>query len=157
MTTEALIDDQLEICDPHHHLWEYPDSVYLVGELRDDIGRHNVTSTVFLECGSKYRTDGPDEQKPVGETQWVEGLPRDGNLVEAIVGFADLTLAAAVEDVLAAHVEAGKGRFRGIRHVSAFDADDRIHTSHTNPPPQLLLKPEFRYGFAVLAKMNLSF
>src|SRR3954447_15628412 len=101
MTTEAPIDTELEICDPHHHLWEYPDSVYLVGELRDDIGEHNVTSTVFLECGSAYRTDGPPEQKPVGETEWVAGLARDAGLVEAIVGFADLTLGSGVEDVLA--------------------------------------------------------
>ena len=54
------------------------------------------------------------------------------------MSFADLTLGAAVEEVLAAHVAVGGGRFRGIRHAAAWqDKTPEVHISHTNPPPHL--------------------
>ena len=28
-TTEETLEPELAICDPHHHLWEYPSSRYL--------------------------------------------------------------------------------------------------------------------------------
>jgi hypothetical protein len=31
----------------------------------------NITQTVFIECGSMYRADGPVKMKPVGETKFV--------------------------------------------------------------------------------------
>ena len=114
MTEHAILPD-LEICDPHHHLWRYPGSVYEIGELRADTGGgHRVTSTVFVECGSAYRTDGPDVLRPVGETPYV-AAQADG-LIQGIVGFADLTH-PDVGAALDAHVELGEGLFRGIRHV----------------------------------------
>src|SRR5437016_3923521 len=127
----------MEICDPHHHLWEYPENVYVIDDLRRDAEGLGVTKTVFVECGSKYRTDGPEAERPVGETEWVASLAAKGGLVAGIVGFADLQLGPAVEPVLQQHIEAGNGLFRGIRNVNSWDADDRIHTSHTNPPPHL--------------------
>ena len=145
------------ICDPHHHLWEYPDSVYLVDELRADAAGHPVQSTVFVECGSAYRPDGPRSLRPIGETEWVAAMAPDDGFVSGIVGFADLTLGAAVTDVLAAHVEAGRGRFRGIRHASAWDPSPLIDTSHSNPPPGLFGVPAFREGFAALGNAGLSF
>ena len=156
---EDPIDAGLEICDPHHHLWDYPESVFRIEQLRADIGPRHVSSTVFVECGSEYRADGPEPMRSVGETVWVESLAAaaaDGS-ASGIVGFADLTLGAAVADVLAAHIEGGAGRFRGIRHVNAFDADDRIRASHTNPPPGLLGRADFRAGYAELAAAELSF
>ena len=100
-TTEEAIEPDLLICDPHHHLWDLPESRYLVDELLNDIGGgHRVTKTVFVECLQMYRTDGPDEMRPVGETKFVERITgasesRAGNIRVAagIVGFADLTLA----------------------------------------------------------------
>jgi hypothetical protein len=32
----------------------------------------NITQTVFIECGSMYRADGPVKMKPVGETKFVQ-------------------------------------------------------------------------------------
>ena len=155
---QEALDPGTDSIDPHHHLWEYPDSVYMAGELRADVtSAARVRRTVFVECGSAYRTDGPEELRPVGETAWVAAnAPGDG-LMDGIDGFADLTLGDGVERVLAAHVEAGRGRFRGIRHVSAFDAGPAIRRSHTNPPPGLLGMPEFRRGFAALGRAGLSF
>jgi len=147
----------MEICDPHHHLWEYPHSVYLIDDLKRDAAGLQVTKTVFVECGSAYRTAGPEAERPVGETEWVRRLAAEDGLVSAIVGFADLSLGAAVEPVLRAHVEAGDGMFRGIRHVNAWDGDDRIRPSHTNPPPDLMRQPAFADGFAALGRLGLSF
>ena len=163
-TVEEALEPELEICDPHDHLWDYPDSRYLVDEFLADTGTgHRVTQTVFVECLNAYRADGPDELRPVGETDYVEQLAATsdatGNttrVAAGIVGFADLSRGAAVRPVLEAHLEASK-RFRGIRHVSAWDASDQIRNAHTNPPEQLLAKREFREGFACLHALGLSF
>ena len=50
-TIEETLEPELEICDPHHHLWVHETNNYLLDELRADTGAgHNVTSTVFV-CG----------------------------------------------------------------------------------------------------------
>ena len=73
--TEEVIEPELPICDPHHHLWDYPGSRYLLDELLADVGSgHKIVSTVFMECGSMYRADGPESMQPVGETEFVNGI-----------------------------------------------------------------------------------
>jgi predicted TIM-barrel fold metal-dependent hydrolase len=144
------------IVDPHHHLWEHPDRPYMMPELGADTSTvPDVASTVFVECASGYRTDGPEAFRPVGETEFVVAADPGGSIA-GIVGFADLR-APEVADVLAAHVEAGRGRFRGIRHASAWDASPDIRESHTKPPPGLLGQPDFRRGLAALGAAGLSF
>src|SRR4051794_22777129 len=67
-TVEEPLDPELMICDPHHHLWDHPKERFLVEELKAETGAgHNVTETVFVDCMSGYRTDGPVEMAPVGE------------------------------------------------------------------------------------------
>ncbi|MGH9045655.1 MAG: amidohydrolase family protein [Acidimicrobiales bacterium] len=63
---------------------------------------------------------------------------------------------AEVADVLAAHVEGGKGRFRGIRQISVWDASPEIPLARPNPPG-LLGDPAFREGFVALGEAGLSF
>jgi hypothetical protein len=47
---------------------------YLMPELAADLGSgHNVVATVFAECHSMYRKDGPAEQRSMGETEFVCG------------------------------------------------------------------------------------
>ena len=71
---EPIIEPELAICDPHHHLWDFPNSRYLLPELLADLtSGHNVQSTVFVECGSFYRASGPEPMKYVGETEFVNG------------------------------------------------------------------------------------
>ena len=42
--TEAALEPDLPICDPHHHLWDHPGHRYMLEELRADTGTgHNVT------------------------------------------------------------------------------------------------------------------
>jgi predicted TIM-barrel fold metal-dependent hydrolase len=163
-TIEEAIDPELLICDPHHHLWEFPDSRYLAAELLRDIGTgHRVAATVFIECDQMYRTEGPGALRPVGETESVERIAaasdRDAGftrIAAGIVGFADLTLGSSVRAVLEAHLQASH-RFRGIRHASAWDASDEIRKSHTNPPRELLRDARFRAGFGCLGSLGLSF
>ena len=59
--------------------------------------------------------------------------------------------------MLAAHLRAGGDRFRGIRHITAWDADPIIPNRNYSPPPGLLADPRFREGFAVLGRLGLSF
>ena len=162
---EEVLEPDLPICDPHHHLWDHPDSRYLLDELLADTGSgHNVVSTVFMECGSMYRADGPEAMRPVGETEFVNGIAAmsasggygDGRMCASIVSFADLALGAAVGEVLDAHMAASP-RFRGIRHASAWDAHDSIRNAHTNPKGGLLGDSKFREGFAELGKRGLTF
>jgi predicted TIM-barrel fold metal-dependent hydrolase len=153
---EDLLEPDLAICDPHHHLWDRAGNRYLLEDLKADTDSgHHVVHTVFVECISGYRPDGPEAFRPVGETEFVVAMD-PGGFVAGIVGFADLR-APEVADVLAAHVEAGDGRFRGIRHGSALDRSPDIHASHTNPPPGLLGQPDFRRGLTALGKAGLSF
>lgn len=163
---EEIIWPELPICDPHHHLWDFPGSRYLLDELLADItDGHNVVSTVFVECTAFYRADGPEEMKYVGETEFVNGVAamsasgRYGPVraCAGISGRANLAMGAAVDEVLAAHVAAGNGRFRGIRHAGGWDASPQIENSHTNPPQGLYGSAAFREGFAKLADHGLIF
>src|SRR5881409_2785090 len=72
LTREAALEPDLPIIDPHHHFWNTPQrGRYLLPELLADIaGGHNIVATVFLECRSMYRKDGPAEMIPVGEVEF---------------------------------------------------------------------------------------
>src|SRR5689334_13141940 len=74
LTSEPALEPELPIIDPHHHLWDRPGDRYLLEELVADVRGHNVRQTVFIECTSMYRADGPEEFKVVGETEFVQGV-----------------------------------------------------------------------------------
>jgi len=163
--TEEILEPDLPICDPHHHLWDHEQSRYLLDELLADTGSgHNVVSTVFVECASMYRASGPEAMRPVGETEFVNGVAAmsasggygSTSACLGIVSFADLTLGTAVGEVLDAHA-AVTDRFKGIRHATGWDPSDGVRNSHTNPVEHLMLDKGFRQGFAELARRDLSF
>lgn len=163
---EAPLEPSLPIIDPHHHLWDHPGSRYLLDEiLADTSGGHRVLATVFVECFSMYRADGPEAMKPVGETEFVNGIAAQSasgqygetRIAAGIVSYADLALGAAVEQVLRAHLGAAPARFRGIRHAAGFDPDPAVRNSHTNPPADLYQSARFREGFSKLRGLGLSF
>ena len=161
---EEGIEPELRVCDPHHHLWDHPRSRYLAAEFSRDARSHRVEKSVFVECGSMYRPNGPEQLRPVGETEFVERIAREvasapGSLgINAgIVGHANLLLGDAVDEVLEAHLVASPKRFRGIRHSAAWHESDAIRESHSKPPPHMLSLPEFRAGFARLGSYGLSF
>ena len=160
---EEAVDAQRRIVDAHHHLWDRGGSTYLAAELRADaIATHNVTDTVFVDCMARYRREGPEQLRPLGETEFVAAQAADarrlgGPNIGAIVSFADLSLGEAVEEVLIEHEEVGEGLFRGVRHATAWDASTEIDNAHTRPPESLLADPSFRAGLATLAARGHSY
>src|SRR5580700_3842763 len=130
---EEIIDPDLPIVDPHHHLVERSETGrYLLPELLADTNSgHNIIATVYLEWLSMYRAGGPAEMKPVGEIEFANGVAAMAasgvygktKVCAGIVGYADLALGAAVEKVLEAQIAAGGGRFKGIRYISATHPD----------------------------------
>ncbi len=176
LTREAALEPQLPIIDPHHHFWDAADRMprrYLLEDLAVDIQGHNVRQTVFIECGSMYRADGPEEFRVVGETEFVQGVAaesasgRYGDLRAAagIVGTADLRLGDRVAPVLEAQIAASRQRFRGIRHGAAWAEPGVLpsgsvaarNTSRPSVPAHLLLDPAFRRGYAYLRTYGLTF
>jgi L-fuconolactonase len=164
---EEIIEPDLPIVDPHHHLVDRPETGrYLLSELLADLGSgHNITATVYLEWLSMYRADAPLEQRPVGEIEFANGVAAMSasggygptRVCAGIVGYADLALGALVEPVLEAMIAAGGGRFRGIRFISATDPYQTAWGSMLARPAGLLLDPRVRQGFARLAPLGLSF
>ena len=79
-----------------------------------------------------YRETGLPELRPVGETEFLEGIAVENSRAEnttavaaAIVAYADLTLGDGVAAVLEAHLEASPTRLRGIRYSTMWDASTR--------------------------------
>jgi hypothetical protein len=56
---EEALEPDLPICDPHHHMWDRPGTRYMLPDLLADAKGHNLVDTVFVECRSGYRTEGP--------------------------------------------------------------------------------------------------
>ena len=74
-----------------------------------------------------------------------------------IVSHVNLLLGDGAKPVLEAEIAAGNGRFRGIRHSSAWDAEPAVAGMYATRSKGLLLDPNFRKGFACLAPLSLSF
>ena len=170
LTTEAPLEPERPICDPHHHLWDLQTARlvprYLLDEiLADTSAGHNIISTVFIECGAMFKPDGPEALRPVGETEFVNGIAAMSasglygptRVAAGIVGTAPLRLGGAVAPVLDAQIAAGGGRFRGIRRAGAWDADPAVPPHRTNPGSGLFARDDFRAGFAQLAPRRLTF
>lgn len=165
---EAVLEPDLPIVDPHHHLWDFRNYRYMLDEILADVGSgHNVRATVFIECTAMYKRRGevPDEMRPVGETEFVNGMAAmsatgrygDARIAAGIVGHADLSLGGAVEAVLAAHERVGGGRFRGVRHSVSYDDAPEIHNSHVGAPPDMFRQERFKEGYRKLGEMGFSF
>ncbi len=182
---ETVIEPHLPIIDPHHHLWDRRDayanlpadahpfaitmqraSRYMLDDFLADMAcGHDVRSSVFIECRAFWREAGPEAFMPVGETEFVAGVAAMGESgvygparpCAAIVGHVDLTLGDDVSAVLDAHVAAGGGRFRGVRHSGSWDADPTVLGPLARTPQGLYADSRFREGFARLAERGLSF
>jgi predicted TIM-barrel fold metal-dependent hydrolase len=163
---EEVIDPKRPIVDPHHHLWDRGGQRYLIEEITGDIASgHNVIATVYVEARSMYRAGGPEAFRPVGEVEFANGaaaMSASGGygpaaICAGIVGHVNLLLGKDARAALEAEISAGQGRFRGIRHSAAWDADANVAGMYANRPKGLLLDSNFRKGFACLAPLGLSF
>jgi predicted TIM-barrel fold metal-dependent hydrolase len=138
----------------------------MIEEMSDDIASgHNIVATVYVDCRSMYRASGPEAFRPVGEVEFANGvaaMAASGGygpalICAGIVSHVNLLLGDGAKPVLEAEITAGQGRFRGIRHSSAYDADPEIAHMYATRPQGLLLDASFRKGFACLAPLGLSF
>ena len=163
---EDIIDPDRVIVDPHHHLWQHPGGFdYLLPDLWADTGSgHRIAKTVFVECHSKYRTEGPEHLKPVGETEFVlraaeesaEGRESQAR-ISGIIAYADLTLGDGVEAVLDAHETAGGGLFRGNRHAGARAQGPGKLMNPGRAVENLYADGRFRQGMKVLGRRGLPY
>lgn len=159
---EKAIEPELSIIDAHHHLWDdnaHPLATYYSTEevLADLAGGHHIVGTVYAECSSHYRTDGPVELRPVGETEWVMGHAFPPGILGSIVGAADLTLGDRVGEVLDEHRVAAGERFAGIRHRTAWDPHPDVPNTAIPTPPGTLVQPGFIDGVRELGKRGMPF
>jgi L-fuconolactonase len=171
---EPALDPERPIIDPHLHLWDIgvgprahqepqtfllPDALAML-----DRSGHDVTHTVFLECNAMYRREGPPELRPVGETEFANGVaamsasgrygPR--RIAHRIVSHADLSLGEAVRPVLEAHLARAGERFRGVRGRTAYSEAPMFGMPSDPARRGMTRDPRFRAGAAVLAEMGLS-
>lgn len=161
LAPEAAIAPERVIIDAHHHMWHRPPEHFGPDQVLAELERgHDMRATVFVECGANYRADGPEEFRPVGETEWVASIaarfasgPR--KLCAGIVSYADLR-APSIRAILEAHVAAGGAWFRGIRQQAQHDPV-LGSMARRAPPADLLADASFRRGFAELSKLGLSF
>ncbi len=167
---EDALEPDLPICDTHHHLWDHRDGRvdrrYLMEEVQGDMrSGHNIVSSVFVECHAMYRADGPEEMKPVGEVEFVNGIAAmaasglygETRVAAGIIGHAELQLGSRVKGVLEVLIEAAPGRFRGIRRTGAWDPDPLVHWGRGVTGPGMYLDTKFREGFAELGPLGLIF
>lgn len=165
---EIPIDAAWPIVDAHVHFWHHNSGYrYFVEEFGRDVATsgHNVEACVYVECGMMYRASGPQHLKYVGETEYAVGqaaVAASGKYTKVlaaagIVGFADLTLGERTRETIDAHIEAGNGRFRGVRQRAKWDPDPAVRGPVCADAPGLFLRPEFGEGLALLASRGLLF
>ena len=164
LTREAALDPGLPIVDPHHHLWDKPGERYLLDDLRRDLAEgHDVRATVFIQCASMLRADGPEEERSLGETEFVNGVAASAasggygpaRACAGIVGMVDLTLGDRVAPLLEAHRRIAGPRFVGVRNRTAWHPDPAVRPNITAPPPGPLGTDAFTAGARVLARFGL--
>lgn len=181
---EQIIEPDLPIIDPHHHLWDlrpllavFPEprhpfieslvdaAYYTFDQFRADAtSGHRIIASVFVECGAFYNGALGEALKPVGEVEFVNGVAAQGasgiygafRPCAGIVGHADLSLGAAAGAVLDA-LAAASPRFRGIRHQGAHLADGEAYPPALMAPEGLFASSAFREGFAELGKRGMTF
>jgi predicted TIM-barrel fold metal-dependent hydrolase len=169
---EAPLDPARVIVDPHQHLWDHGVSgaagskPFLLQEFVRVVAEsgHNVTRTVYVECGSMYRREGPQDFRSIGETEFANGMAAmaasgrygDCRIAAGIVGMANLRLGAEVVPILEAQIAAGNGRLRGLRFPTAY-ADTGLFGRAPDPSRKgILLEPTFRDGVRTMQRFGLS-
>jgi predicted TIM-barrel fold metal-dependent hydrolase len=160
LVIEEIVDPDLPIVDPHHHLWPPGGALpYGLAELHADVGSgHLVQRTVFVECGAAYRADDASVFAPVAETEFVAGEATGdpARLIRGIVAHADLRR-TELDAVLDAHEVAGQGLFRGIRHALSHARRPDVLMIPGRAPQGLYADAAFRAGVSRLGQRGLTY
>ena len=96
-----------------------------------------------------FRAGGPEALRPVGETEFVSGIAAMSEsglygptrVAAGIVGTAHLGRGDAAAEVLDRQIEAGGGRFRGIRQGGTWHEHPDVPNGRTEPGPDFFLDP----------------
>lgn len=165
---ELALEPDLPIVDAHHHLYGARTDAqhYMADDLARDLASgHRVIGTVYIEAfQSGWRDDGEPVLRSVGEVEKIlqesrgatRQVPHACDVAAGIVSNVDMMLGGDAARVVAAHVEAGGGRVRGVRHHATHDQGTIGGFIH-NAPAGLLADAQFRRGFACLERFGLSF
>lgn len=157
LVREDVLAPEQPILDAHHHLWDRPGARYRAEEFRQDVGDgHDVRASIYVQCRTGYRPDGPVALQPVGEVEtilaWRRVCPPHP---AAIVAFADLMLGDSVRPVLDALCEAGEGTVRGIRNTTAYHPDPAVRSNPRPADDGLLRSQEFKAGARAVGEQGL--
>ena len=164
LVDEPVLEPEIPIIDPHHHLYHRPDGDgvrYVLEDVLADVEGNNVRQTVFIQAGAMLRAEGHEDFRVVGEVEWVNGIAAasasgrygDTRIAAGIVGSANLMLGDRVAPVLEAMMAASP-RFRGIRHSVGWTDPPFRPTTNT---PKMLDDPTYRRGFAFLRQYGLTY
>jgi predicted TIM-barrel fold metal-dependent hydrolase len=160
LVVEDVVEPDLPIIDPHHHLWPVGGALpYGPAELAADAASgHRVVHTVFMECHAAYRPDGPEHLRVLGETEFVTAaaLADPDRLIGALVAHADLRR-EDLDEILDAHVELSQGLFRGIRDALSSAEHPEILAIPGRAPKGLYADPAFRRGVARLGERGFTY
>jgi len=161
--TESVLWPDLEIVDPHHHLFHHGVEYLLEDLMSDTNSGHNVVQTIYVEDRWAYDDDAEaPEMMPVGEVARVAAIAeasesKAGATIAGIIGHADLRYGSRVGPVLDAMLEISGGRLVGIRHATAFSLGPGAVFNPACDRPNLTRDTTWREGFTELADRGLSF
>lgn len=163
-----MIRPELPILDSHHHFMEVDGGwIYSPDDYRaDTTSGHRVVGSVYVEMKTRFRPDGPELLRPVGEVEYVEAVAthelstRQGEpgVAAAIIGYADLEAGDPVGELLDRCLAASPQRYRGVRQ-SVFD----LAAARSHPHPFQEADPDpfdaasFRRGAKQVAERGLVF
>ncbi len=172
---ETPLDPDLPIIDGHHHLFDHASDGFaaitqrrrfLIDDYVGYVGEgHNLVATVAVEAHGMYAADGSPELRAVNETEFLNGqaaMSRTGfygpaRIARGIIGWADLRRGPDARAVLQAYLAAAPHRFRGIRQEGMWDADPSVLGGMSTKGAHQYMDPDFRRGFAELARLGLTF
>lgn len=161
---EEIIEPERPIIDPHHHLWQRPTGLYLLPELWADTGAgHKIEKTVYIQCHSNYRKDGPGHLRCLGETEFAADQARQSEndegraQIAAIIPYADLRGGVEALEVIEEHEKLAGGRLRGIRDPIAWAENPEALMIAARGRKDLHLDEGFRKGVAMLGQRGLTY
>jgi L-fuconolactonase len=157
---EEIIEPDLPILDPHHHMWPPGQGLPYT---RDDLHRdadagHNIVKTIFMECGSAYNRDAPEHLRSLGETAYVadQAFSDPNPLIAGIISSIDLRRDDR-DELIDAHLTASRGLFRGVRDALARASHPEAMMIPGTCPENLYLDPSFRRGVARLGERGFTY
>ena len=171
---EKPLDPTRAIVDPHQHFWDHGSvpgvaagaQPFLLPEFLNVVrdSGHNIVQTLYVECGSMYRREGPTDLRPIGETEFANGIAAMGasgrygdcRVAAGIVATANLRLGAQVAPILEAQIAAGNGRLRGIRFPTAYAETGLFGRAPDPQGKSIVMDPAFRAGVLALQRFGLS-